>query len=172
MKAIFAITATGLLLSGLLAADKVASYRSPAFLPTNKNHVAVSVPKIWADKVMLYKGDSFQLYFDHPHSEYLGVIDPDGHFFYVVYPAECGSEKLQPFVPSEYFSLLGTLAINTSSFQADPYTYGVLENQYVFTQSGSYRFLLGDNLHTDDELFIAVLTINYRHIARPPSVRP
>ncbi len=110
--------------------------------------------------------------FELPHCEYLGVIGPDNHFFYIVYPAQSGSDKLQPLVSSEFFTLLGTLPINTATFKADPYTYGIFENQSVFTQSGTYRFLLGDNLHTDDAFASAVVTINYLHIAQPSSVMP
>ncbi len=40
------------------------------------------------------------------------------------------------------------------------------------TQPGSYRFVLGDNLHTDDEVFISVLKINYRHRIGPLPCAP
>ncbi|MBK8194132.1 MAG: hypothetical protein IPK76_13315 [Lewinellaceae bacterium] len=75
--------------------------------------------------------------------------------------------NLRPLVTSEAFVAMNILSINTAKFKADPYTSGVLDNQPVFTTSGTYRFLLGENLHTDDERFIEIVKVNYRHKKRP-----
>lgn len=167
MKLILIIPAAGLLLSGAVSLDNssrsASSFRQDTAQPT----AAGQASKMWTNNATLYKGESLSLYFDMPHAQYLGVIDPDGHFFYIVFPAEAGSGKLKPLVNSERFVTLNTLSINTATFKADPYTYGVLANKKVFTKSGTYRFLLGDNLHVDDERFLTVLKINYRHKRRP-----
>jgi len=150
-----------LYISGISNTEKILAYKNTD--TETQKAASSSKPLMWADKTTLFKGDSLRLHFDMQHSMYLGLIDPKGHFFYVVYPQEASTKYLKPFVSSEYFSLLSTLAIQTTTFKADPYTYGVMENQAVFTQSGSYRFVLGDDLHTDDDTFLTVLTIHYRH---------
>jgi hypothetical protein len=116
---------------------------------------------------LVYKGESFELRFDGPNPDYLGVIDPDGKFFYVVFPTGNAIGKLQPFVDSRSFANLKSLKINTAMLKADPYTYGVYENQPVFTKSGTYRFVLGDNLNVDDEQAVCVVKLRYKHSTRP-----
>jgi len=168
MKLILAIPAAGLLFSGALGLKNV----TPTGLSACASASVASVSekpsaKMWADNISLFKGETLRLHFTPPHGAYLGVIDPDGHFFYVVFPAEQSEGKLTPFVCSERFVSLDELLIPTSTFKADPYTDGVMENKRVFTKSGIYRFLLGDNLHTDDTRFLDVVKVRYRHKPRP-----
>lgn len=170
MKLILAIPAAGLLLSGAMNFDKVSPHRpsEPHASPDIPATVAPTAPpRIWTDNASLYQGEVLKIHFETPHPQYLGVTDPDGHFFYVVFPAEENNGKLKPLVNSRDFIGLNTLSIRTSTFTADPYTYGVLENQPVFTKSGTYRFVLGDNLHVDDESSLGVLKVVYRHTMRP-----
>jgi hypothetical protein len=164
MKLILLLPTAGLLFSGAMSLDKM--HQSPLVL-AEKPAVESAAPKMWANRSVLYKNETLQLHFTVPHPQYLGVIDPDGRFFYVVFPEESSSGQLKPFVNSEKFETLKTLKIKTSSFKADPYTHGVLENKPVFTKSGTYRFLLGDNLHTDDESAVTILKVNYHHVVRP-----
>ncbi len=163
MKLILALPTAGLLLSGAMSLGKMPP--SPRVLP--QKPAVESAAKMWTDAAVVFKDESFLLHFSSPHPQFLGVTDPDGHFFYVVFPAESSGEKLKPFVSSEQFEKLNTLKIKISSFKADPYIYGILENKPVFTKSGTYRFLLGDNLHVDDEKLLTVLKINYHHTVRP-----
>ena len=121
---------------------------------------------MWSDRKQLYKGEVLTLHFKVPHAAYLGVINPDGKFFYVVFSEASTSGNLMPYVPSEQFPSIATLKIKTTTFTADPYTYGVDENQPVFTKSGKYRFVLADNLHVDDEKGIQVLDVVYHHTSK------
>lgn len=163
MKLILVLPAAGLLFSGAMSLDKMS--QSPILLP--EKTVLESENKMWADATALYKGETIRLHFTMPHPQYLGVIDPDGHFFYVVFPKEAASGKLKPFVSSERFESMNVLKIKTSKFKADPYEYGVLENKPVFIKSGVYRFVLGDNLHVDDASAVTILKVRYTHSARP-----
>ena len=43
------------------------------------------------------------------------------------------------------------------------------EKQPVFTQSGTYTFILGANLHVDDPALVHKVTVKYVHKARPAS---
>jgi hypothetical protein len=123
--------------------------------------------KIWTDATTIYKGESFALRFSTPNAPYLGVIDPNGRFFYVVFPKENAEGKLTPLVDSERFSSMAALNIHTGQLKADPYTYGVYENQPVFTCSGTYTFILGENLHVDDPTLVSSARIQYVHKPRP-----
>lgn len=163
MKLILILPAAGLLFSGAMRPDKM-----PTKLPIQTQSLAVeSAPAMWSDSPLLFKGEDLTLHFKTPHPQYLGVIDPDGHFFYVVFPKENSAGKLKPLLDSKLFETMKTLTISTEKFSADPYTYGVLENKPVFTKSGTYRFLLGDNLHVDDENALTILKVNYHHMVRP-----
>ena len=125
-------------------------------------------PQMWATATAtLYKAETFHLHFSVPNAPFLGVIDPQGHFFYLVFPAETAVGALTPLVESKQFTVLQTLAINTGSLQADPYTYGVYENQPVFTVTGTYTFILGENLHVDNLGLLEKVTVRYVHTQRP-----
>lgn len=125
--------------------------------------------KIWAEKTSLCQGETLELRFQAPNAPYLGVIDPAGKFFYVVFPAELSVGNLKPLVDSREFERLAALSISLADFKADPYTYGVVENQPVFTCSGTYTFLLGENLHTEDAAASGIerVSIQYQHQPRP-----
>lgn len=164
MKLILVLPTAGLLFSGAMSLDKMS--RNP-LVPSERPAVESAAPKMWTNNAALYKGEVLQLRFSTPHPRYLGVIDPGGRFFYVVFPKEDGVGKLKPFVSSERFETMKTLKINTAKFKADPYTYGILENKPVFTRSGTYRFVLGDNLHVDDADALTILKVRYTHSARP-----
>lgn len=126
-------------------------------------------PKMWTSVTTLYKNESFTLRFTAPNAPYLGVVDPEGHFFYIIFPSEAAEGQLKPLVDSRSFIPMNTLTIHTGSLKADPYIYGVYENQRVFTQSGTYTFILGENLHVDDPAFVEKVTIKYVHKQRPVS---
>ena len=165
MKLILAFPALGLLFCGALLP------KSPITSPT-----AFPLPaptpisaKMWVEKSPLYQGETLELRFQAPNAPYLGVIDPAGHFFYIVFPAELSAGKLKPLVESRQFERLSTLSISLADFKADPYTYGVYENQRVFTQSGTYTFILGANLHVDDPMLVEKVAVKYVHKPRPVS---
>jgi len=131
--------------------------------------VSDKAPKMWTKAATLYKNETIELQFAAPNAAYLGVVDPKGHFFYVVFPKETAEGQLKPLVDSKRFVPMTSLPINTGTLKADPYIYGVYENQPVFTQSGTYTFILGDNLHVDDPELVHKLTVKYVHKARPAS---
>lgn len=170
------VISVGLPLVALVAAGTWSTTNSiePKATTSTRTEKAVAVtpektPKMRASATTLYKNESFDLRFATPNAPYLGVVDPAGHFFYLVFPAETTVGELKPLVDSKAFSSLGTLQIHTGTLKADPYIYGVYENQQVFTQSGTYTFILGANLHVDDPMLVQKITIKYTHKPRPVS---
>jgi len=167
MKLILVIQVICVLLSSLLNTHKLPlACASDAPLAIEKS---TAEPKriMWASQDTVFYQEDLHLNFSDSHGSCLGVIAPDGHFFYVVFPDQPEYGKLRPLVSSKIFLSLNTLTINTKNLKCDPYIYQVYENKLVFTQSGTYRFLLGDNLHVDDESLLTMLNITYCHFERP-----
>ena len=134
--------------------------------PHTDRSVNTHSPAIWTCNTTLYKSETLVLQFNPPNPPFLGVIDPGGHFFYLVFPHELTEETLMPFIESNCFLNLKSMEINTETIQADPYTYGVYVNQPVFIKSGSYTFIMGDNLHIDNPVFLKNVAVVYKHTLR------
>lgn len=124
---------------------------------------AADHPKMWVGSAILYKGDTFCLHFTPPNATYLGIVDPKGHFFYLVYPTPTDTSGVHPIMGSNVFTACTSLKMNTASLQADPYIYDININRPVFTISGDYTFILGENLHVDDPLLLVQARVHYRH---------
>jgi len=118
---------------------------------------------MWTSDHSISKGEGFDLHFNAPNPEYLGVVDPKGKFFYLVFPSAEQQGQLQPLVDSKVFVHVKKLHINTTTLTGDPYEYGVYENHPIFTCSGTYRFVMGDNLHVDQEDELCILKVRYNH---------
>lgn len=161
MRLIQLLPAAGLILMGAMP------FTPKNNLPNNDSPTCNAV--MWTENNFVFKGESLQLQFATPHGSRLGIIDPSGNFFYVVFPSENATGDLKPLMDSKKFLKTTALKINTKTLKADPYTYGVLKNKPVFTQSGTYSFVLGDNLHAHDEQTLTILKVEYRHLPRPAS---
>ena len=159
MKLILAVPALCLLASaiGIHSKNSLSNSKTDADIAVSESSA------IWVEHAECYRNESFNLHFSESHASTLGVVDPDGKFFYLVFPKACTLGELKPLVCSEEFEGIRQLSISTASLTADPYTYGVLENQPVFTKTGIYRFILGDNLHVDDEFALSIAEITYIH---------
>jgi hypothetical protein len=144
------------------------SYNSPTVtisnlpLPTQSDISANRhTSRMWTCNSTLYKNEVLVLHFAPPNPLFLGIIDPSGHFFYIVFPREHAVGELTPFIESVCFAHAKTLVINTGTLHADPYTYDVYTNQPVFTKSGTYTFIMGDNLHVDNPNLLEKLIVRY-----------
>ncbi|HMX41405.1 MAG TPA: hypothetical protein PK971_12700 [Saprospiraceae bacterium] len=164
MRLIHSLPAFGLLLCGAILPTRSLPLPQPV-----KSAPPPFAPKMWIEKPTLYQGETLQLHFRTPNAPYLGVVDPKGKFYYVVFPTDQAVGKLQPLVSSQQFRNLSVLSISLADFKADPYTHGVYENQPVFTQSGTYTFILGENLHTDQSSTLHKVSVQYHHQPRPRS---
>jgi len=163
MKLILALPAVGLLFSGMTFIPK-----SPTTSNTvTPNVVEAQLPELWSNKSQCFKNETFELHFALPHATTLGVVDPDGKFFYLVFPAACTVGNLKPLISSEDFEHCSAMTISPATLKADPYTYGVMENQLVFTKSGVYRFVLGNDLHVDEESALNIVSVRYKRKNRP-----
>lgn len=163
MKRFLVFSTVGIMLSGLLNSIQAVDSQQVVKLYAQATSSAIPGAKMWCDKNVIGRGETFTLHFERPHGKFLGIIDTDGHFFYLVFPEQDAVEKLQPLVTSETFVGMESLMIDPTTLKADPYTYGVFENQPVFTKSGIYRIILGDQLHSDDASSLTTVLIQYQH---------
>ena len=121
---------------------------------------------MWTDQTDVFMQDTIWLQFNAPHPALLGIINPGGRFFYIVFPAHEAPKTLIPLADSKLFVHMTCLAIPTS-LKADPYQYGITENKPVFTRFGTYTFIMGDNLHTDDPSENHQVTVRYHQKVKP-----
>ncbi len=170
MKLAFLLPVLGLIAAGAvhfnITGSNTESNLTPNNTPVTEPAEVVAAQRIHTSTPTVYQGEMVRLELEAPNPAFLGVIDPDGKFFYVVYDEKEAPAGLQPFVNSDDFVYMRQMHINTGKFKADPYTYGVEENQPVFTKSGMYTFIMGDNLHVDDPGLVFKTTITYRHVPR------
>ncbi len=168
MRLILAIPAVSLLCTGAMHFNHTGEIAPKSANSIPAAAYVASPVAIWTDVTgPVYKDESVELRFSAPNPTFMGVVNPAGKFFYVIFPAAAAQGKLRPFVTSEQFAKLTRLSIPTARFKADPYTYGIEENQQVFTMSGTYRFIMGENLHTDDITTLQTVEIQYIHTPRP-----
>jgi hypothetical protein len=150
--------------------DHFTNTKKTIFAPIDNIFINLDSQKIWTYNSTLYSNEPLILRFTPPNAPFLGIIDPDGHFFYLVFPAEDAIGDLTPLIGSECLEYLCTLEINTTTLLADPYTYGVYTKQPVFTQSGAYTFIMGKNLHVDNPLLLNKVVIKFIHGRRSGTV--
>jgi len=164
---IVTIVAFALTIAGAQSINRQSYY--PAIEKNTLPRVAINKllgthnPKMWTCNTVLYLNETIVLRFEPPNPPFLGIIDPQGHFFYLVFPAEDVIGNLMPFIESKCFESLRELQINTTTLHGDPYTYGVYDTQLVFTQSGVYTFIMGGNLHVDSFYLLENVKIKYIH---------
>jgi hypothetical protein len=115
----------------------------------------------------VYRGDMINLRFSVPHGAHLAIRDPKGRFFYVVFPAAQATAGLKPLIDSETFVRRAELSFRADQLTGDPYTHGINKNQPVFTVSGTYTLIMGDNLAVDNPDELVVRPLKYRHESRP-----
>jgi hypothetical protein len=98
-----------------------------------------------------YEGDTILINFAKEHPAELGIKNPDGDFFYLVYHPEIPTIKNgKPVYSFKEFKTVETLKMDPSIFKANPHDLQFNGNIRVFVKPGEYELFLGDNLSTDD----------------------
>ncbi|MEZ4920134.1 MAG: hypothetical protein R2792_13605 [Saprospiraceae bacterium] len=94
MKIAFALPAFGLILLGAWSFSTAHKPTPVSTSATTPEAVVVAEAKpelkIWTSTPTVFKGEELILNFAGSNAKYLGVVDPQGHFFYVIYPGENG----------------------------------------------------------------------------------
>lgn len=141
------------------------SVSSYTLFATNTNQVSPNTSdshnknNIRCYPTVLYKGDTLTIKMKIPHGEYLGIINPAGEMFFVVYPSpEKGKDSL---MPSNIFVNLDELKIITNVTRAVPWIAG-RGMEIIFSKAGDYQILLSDNLESDAEYPIIKCIVKYK----------
>ncbi|RMG35454.1 MAG: hypothetical protein D6732_09285 [Methanobacteriota archaeon] len=100
----------------------------------------------------VYKGDTISIEMSIPHGGYLGIITPNGDFFFVCWSQRDKNSPLQPLIQSEEFVNVEKIELITDKTLATPWIYGAKSNELIFTNTGEYRILMGENLETDSDV--------------------
>jgi hypothetical protein len=106
---------------------------------------------------------SVELRFDGPHGRELGVRTPDGRFLFIAFEQE--NPKVIPPVPSARFTAMQSLKLDVpKAVGVDSIDTGKAER--IFTVPGSYRFVVADNLETEDDAGVnGVCQVQFRTTA-------
>ena len=110
---------------------------SREFLPVAVKATKAESAQMWVENDKVHQGETIVLRFWPPNPAYLGIIDPEGKFFYLVFDASQSVGELTPLMDSKAFALADSLVLATASLTADPYKYGILEKKAVFMKSGT-----------------------------------
>lgn len=94
-------------------------------------------------------GDTVTLRMSTPHGDYLRITTPSGDVHFAVYPQFGQSSRRFSLVPSDSFRNLATIRI-PSDLRAKGYaTSRDTILQPVFSKTGKYELLIGENLESD-----------------------
>lgn len=137
---------------------------------SSKNTMVYSELKnMWVDQGPYYKGESIKVFFADGHPEELGIKNPNGDFFYLVYiPGLKTIPNASPLVSQTKFKQLKEVELVAGVTRANPHNVKYKGNQPVFTKSGTYTLLLSKNLSTDAAGPAETIKIEYIHQKRPP----
>jgi hypothetical protein len=97
----------------------------------------------------LSPGDTVSLRMSIPHGDYLRITTPSGNVHFVVYPQFGQPSRRFSLVPSDSFRNLATIRL-PADLRAKGYaTSRDTILQTVFSKTGKYELLIGENLESD-----------------------
>jgi hypothetical protein len=123
-----------------------------------------SNPRLNCTPSVMTPGKTLTLRMPVPHGGELGVRTPQGRFLFIAYQFDEQANPIRPPVPSADFIRMNSIELSSSMAR------GVDLSQRspaepVFTTPGRYRFILSDNLETEDDAH-ANLICDVRYRAR------
>lgn len=157
------------LLALAIAMLTMACNRKMSSKSTGKTMIYSELKNMWVEKGPYYKGESIKVFFADGHPEELGIKNPDGDFYYLVYIS--GLETIpnaSPLISQTKFKQLKEIELIAGVTRANPHNIKYKGNQPIFTKSGNYTLLLSKNLSTDAAGPAETIKIEYVHKSRPP----
>lgn len=157
------------LLALSIAMLTMACNRKMSSKSAGKTMIYSELKNMWVDKGPYYKGESIQVFFADGHPEELGIKNPDGDFYYLVYiPGLETIPNASPLVSQTKFKQVKEIELIAGVTRANPHNIKYKGNQPIFTKSGNYTLLLSKNLSTDAAGPAETIQIEYVHKPRPP----
>jgi hypothetical protein len=109
--------------------------------------IAAVPSKLRCSPKVLNDTDVLNIDMDVRHAGELAIVRPDGEYFFVAQRFE-GKATVRA-IPSDIFRGIRTLRISPKTFVAHRWREGAPDYELVFTQSGTYKIILGEPLETD-----------------------
>ena len=106
-------------------------------------------PALRCTPATVHAGQVLTLHLAASHGKELGVRTPAGRFLFLAYQPE-GTGSVSPPIASSRFVRLTTVKLPTSSAVGVSLSSGS-QPELLFTSSGTYRFVVSENLETEDE---------------------
>jgi hypothetical protein len=118
----------------------------------------------------LHRGEKLTVRLPQQHGEDLAVVDPDGRLYYVaVYTGGAGKRPgLDPAIDPVAFRRMDQLETTSAEAEGAPQDgSGGNARKAVFTKSGPYQILLGDNLGTQYAIVQGQCEVRYTDTEKP-----
>lgn len=109
---------------------------------------AFSNPRMRCEPQTARVGQTIVLHMPLPHGGQLGVWAPSKTFFFIAFTPE---EGVRPPIPTSRFKRLRTLQLDTASARGLEAISRDAVPERIFRVPGQYRFIVSQNLETDDE---------------------
>jgi hypothetical protein len=96
-----------------------------------------------------------------PHGGEFGVWNPKGEFQFISFKKVSANEPAPPIEP-DVFRTTTELKLATATAKGSPVRDGFEKPELIFTRPGTYRFIVAENLETDNPPGLLKCTVRYR----------
>jgi hypothetical protein len=108
---------------------------------------SINAPSLQCGPKVFSRRDTITMKMEVPHGEYLVVIQPNGTWFYLVYPHDVDGPDYS-LVPSETFKEMPTIRFR-ADVKGKPWVYGRDTLETVFQEPGKYILETGANIASE-----------------------
>lgn len=113
-------------------------------------------PRISCSPSHLRQGQTLRVRLPNAHGGEFGVWTPDNRFLFIAYQFDHESNPIEPPIPMAEFVKMRSLELATET------TNGIELSEHsgaerVFTRSGKYRFIVSENLETEDDAHVNLI---------------
>jgi hypothetical protein len=109
-----------------------------------------SNPRMRCTPSIIEQGNTLTLQMPTSHGGELGVWTPKHRFLFIAYEFDAQANPIQPPIPSAEFLKVRSIALSPLSAKGVDLS-GRTPQEPLFTAAGMYRFIVSDNLETEDD---------------------
>jgi hypothetical protein len=106
-------------------------------------------PQMRCEPKTIHMGESLTLVMPLPHEGELGVLAPHNRFLFIAFAPE---SSVTPPLASSTFKPMGRLRLDSAVAVGLPEISPDASSERIFTAPGTYRFVVSQNLETEDDL--------------------
>jgi len=109
-----------------------------------------STPRMHCTPSVIEERNTLTLQMPTSHGGELGVWTPRHRFLFIAYEFDSQANPIQPPIPSAEFLKVRSIALSPLSAKGVDLSERTPQEP-LFTASGTYRFIVSDNLETEDD---------------------